>query len=237
MKTHLPRLFKLSAYAVISFCALVPLTFIGVFQQTRLAQDTVNTLALNLATLSNQARHGEISPAVAVTWIRNHELVLWANYLKQNQIVAHAGFSPRLINSTHTQDIQLDPDRSFQKQLPKPHFQLNPRSEYRFILPISWNPQQEERLELGASYGTLFSAAKDAFVLSSALFTAAFIFLFGTVIFVDAYVSSFTLRVIRAIRTHSSPADFSKDLGIPQDLSPTFSSLMETLEHRTECAP
>ena len=79
----------------------------------------------------------------------------------------------------------------------------------------------EERLEIGISYAALYSTAQDSLALSAVMFITAFLFLLGAAVFVDIYISRFTMSVIRAIRRDT-------------DLSPTYGVLMDALERRDD---
>ncbi len=227
---RLPQLYKFFAYGVIVFFAIIPFAFISFFQQTRLAQETVNELALSLVTVIHQSQDDDFSPASTIDWLQNHKLVLWARYYKKNSLIASAGMMPKSQSDSLLSDWVLDSDKSLGKQLPSSQFRGSATSEYRFILPLK-EKKEGDRLELGVSYKSLFSAAQDMLILTSAFFFVAFIFLLAAAIFVDAYVSVFTAKVIRAIRFRSSLQEFPE---VPRHLSPTFSTLMEALEFRED---
>lgn len=229
-KSRLPRSFKILSYSVICFFVLVPLAFIGFFQQTHLAQETIDELSLSLSTLAHEANETEVSPELAVAWMSGHKLVQWTTYFKQGKVFGQAGLPPRFAEADRVQNIFLQTDQPFRKQFPTPRFLMRPQSIYRFILPIQKN---QDRLEVGVSYESLFSAARDTLMLSGALFFLAFIFFLVAVLFVDAYVSSFTRRVIRTIRSPSRTKIVPQaELGISQHFSPTYNALMEALEYR-----
>lgn len=229
---RLPQFYKFSAYGVVVFFAILPFVSISFFQQMRLAQQTVDELALSLDTVLHQAEKKKISPEATVDWVQNHKLVQWAKYYQNNNVVASAGLPPgrRGEDDPATITVVINPDLAIAPQLPESRLQGTRRSEYHFVLPIK-NAIGGEKLELGVSYRSLFSAAQDVLYLSGAFFFVAFLFLLGAVIFLDAYVSIFTEKVIGAIRQRSSLTAIPE---VSRFLSPTFTTLMEALEYRED---
>lgn len=221
---------KLLAFASICFVALLPTAIIGFFQQVEFARESVDQLALHLGTLVHQAREGTISPTLAVSTTQNNKLVLWSAFYRGDVPFARAGLTPGPQQQGRIRLIRINPDRPIAKQFPKPELTSlsGEGSEFRVFLTLSERNGLQERLEIGISYAALYSTAQDSLALSAVMFITAFLFLLGAAVFVDIYISRFTMRVIRAVRFRSEGAD-------PDSfLSPTFGVLMEALERRDD---
>ncbi|MCM2278968.1 MAG: ATP-binding protein [Oligoflexia bacterium] len=229
-KSRLPRHLKFLAYATTCFVALSPLIFIGFFQQSRFAEENISQLAMHLSTLSRRAGEKSFSPELAVAVTQNHKLVLWTRYLRQGDPVIHTGLPASEKAGPLGEPVSIDPARPIGRQLPPAHLLFSSTPDFVLRLPLA----PGDLLEIGVSYRPLYSLARDTLAWSGALFFVAFLFLLGSVLFVDVYVSLVTMRLIRAIRARVAPEKLPEMLGLPHRLSPTFGALMEALESRED---
>jgi len=227
---RLPRYLRLLAFASICFVALLPTAIIGIFQQYRSAEQMVNQFALHASTLIHQANEGPLSPRLVVSTTQNNRLVLWSTFYRGTVPVARAGLPLPANREQALTLIEIKPRESIRPQLPPPRMMSFSVPDFRVRIPLGSWAGKSDTLEIGVSYAALYSTVQDQLALSAVLFFTALLFLLGAAIFIDLYISRFTTRVIRALR---SKADL--ELGLGEHIyAPTFGLLMDALERRED---